>query len=91
MGGILVDDDLDGQIRAAQFAHPAADAVFRPDRDSFVEGIQLENFGRAETDADTAALAPIAVDQVLFEFFLRHIFSVNVILSVPVLLPSPLK
>jgi len=59
MGRLLVMD-LDGEVRAEQFALHAFDAVFRPwgcDQ----EDVHLQNILRAEFDADAAAFA-VALD-----------------------------
>jgi hypothetical protein len=70
----LFGEHLDRQIRAAHFAHSAADAVFRASGDDLFHSVQFENFSGTEVDTNTAALAPLPVDEQLFQSFLSHWF-----------------
>ena len=48
--------NLDGEVRAKQFALHALDAIFRP-WNCYQEDVHLQDILRAEFDADTATLA----------------------------------
>ena len=61
MSVVVFGDDLNGQVRAPEFAQLAADTVFGPCGDNLVLVIDLENrFGaKVHTDAAPLAIVPI--------------------------------
>jgi len=68
--GLILTNDFDGQIRASELAKPAADAVLRPRRHDFFFIIQVEHVFWAKMHAYAAALAPIPLYTMLFNFWL---------------------
>jgi hypothetical protein len=61
--------DFNGEIRAAEFAHPASDADLGPFRKDFAVPENKKLF-RAEGNADAATLAVLFPDDVEVAFFL---------------------
>ena len=54
--------DLDGHVRATEFAHPAKITILRMKGYGLVIFIQRQDLMGTECDADAAPLAPLPVD-----------------------------
>jgi hypothetical protein len=81
---LFLGKNFDGQIRTPEFAEFAADAVLGPNRYRLLPVIQLQNLFGAEFHADPASLAPVPVDDVLFQFGFSHssfLFMVQILLG----------
>jgi hypothetical protein len=66
--------NFDGQIRTSEFAESAADTVLGASRNRFFPVVQIKNLFGAELHANSAALAPVPVNDVLFQFGFFHSF-----------------
>ena len=64
MSFVVLGDDLNGQVRAPEFAQLAADTVFGPSGNNLVLIIEFENRFGAEVHTNAAPLAPLPVDEV---------------------------
>ncbi len=66
---------LDGHVRTTKFAQAAVPAFFRVLHDSLFMVIEFQDLSRAESDANSATLAPFPVDDLFFLFELSHLLS----------------
>jgi hypothetical protein len=62
----LFDFHFDCEIRASEFAKPAANAIYRPSREYLVVIIEFQDFCGAKMDTDPASLAPFGIDDMRF-------------------------
>jgi hypothetical protein len=69
---LFLGKNFDGQIRTPEFAEPAADTVLGPSRNRLFPVIQLQNIFGTEFHADPASLAPVPVNDMLFQFGFSH-------------------